>query len=124
MTENAGVIEEVLTKSDSALIIFVVLIIAALIPFYKVFTKDRKERAVVENQRQEKYIEQNNLMIKALNEVTGAIAKLDVLIELTTKDSKNSIERVHGRIDQIFDYVNKIYLSMQDSGEFIESEIE
>ena len=112
MTENAGIIENILSTSDSVLIIFFILFAAALIPFYKIFSKERKERAEQENKRQEKFIEQNNLMIKALNEVTSAIAKLDTLIEITTKDSKASIERVHSRIDQMMVLINKIYYNM------------
>ena len=51
-------------------------------------------------------------MIKALNEVTSAIAKLDKLIEITTTDSKASIERVHDRIDQMLVLINKIYFNI------------
>jgi len=109
MTESTSVIEGVLNNSDGVLIIFFVLFTVALIPFYKVFSKERKERIEHENKRQEKFIEQNNLMIKALNEVTSAVAKLDTLIEITTKDHKSAIERVHDRIDKMLFLTNKIY---------------
>lgn len=115
MTENVSIIEDVLNQSDSVLMIFFVLIIAALIPFYKVFSKERKERIEQEDKRQEKYIEQNNLMIKALNEVTSAVAKLDTLIEINMKDSKSSIERVHERIDQMLNFINKMYYKINGS---------
>jgi hypothetical protein len=112
MAENANIIEYILNNSDGVLIIFFVLFAVAIIPFYKVFSKERKVRIEHENKRQEKFIEQNNLMIKALNEVTSAIAKLDTLIEITTKDSKASIERVHSRIDQMLDLLNRIYYNI------------
>ena len=112
MTESTNIIEGAINRSDSVLILFFALILVALIPFYKIFSKERKERAEYENKRQEKYIEQNNLMIKALNEVTSAIVKLDTLIEITTNDSKSSTERVHGRIDQMMVMINKIFFAV------------
>jgi hypothetical protein len=115
MAENASVIESVLNQSDSVLILFFMLIIIALVPFYKVFSKERKERIEQEHKRQEKYIEQNNLMIKALNEVTSAVIKLDTLIELTAKDSKASTERIHNRIYQMLILLNQIYYKIHGS---------
>ena len=112
MIESTNIIEGVLNKTDSVLILFFILMTAALIPFYKVFSKERKERSEQENKRQEKYIEQNNLMIKALNEVSSAVAKLDKLIEVNTNDSKASLERVHNRIDQMTLLINKIYFKI------------
>jgi len=114
MIENASIIESVLSNSDGVLMIFFILFAIALIPFYKIFSKERKERIEQENKRQEKFIEQNNLMIKALNEVTGAITKLDTLIEINTKDSKSSIERVHNRIDQMIVLINKLYFNITE----------
>ena len=112
MAESTNIIKYILNNSDGVLMIFFVLFAVAIIPFYKVYSKERKVRIEHENMRQEKFIEQNNLMIKALNEVTSAIAKLDTLIEITTKDSKASIERVHSRIDQMLTLLNKIYYNI------------
>ena len=109
MAENTSIVESILNNSDGVLMIFFVLFTAALIPFYKIFSKERKERIEQENKRQEKFIEQNNLMIKALNEVTAAVTKLDTLIDMATKDYKISLERVHDRIDKMLVLTNKIY---------------
>ena len=111
LNASTNIVENVLNANDSVLIIFFILMGAALIPFYKVLSKERRERAEQENKRQEKYIEQNNLMIKALNEVTSAVAKLGTLIEVTSISSKNSIERIHDRIDRLLIVANRIYSS-------------
>jgi len=112
MAESTNIIKYILNNSDGVLMIFFVLFAVAIIPFYKVYSKERKVRIEHENMRQEKFIEQNNLMIKALNEVTSAVTKLDTLIEITTKDHKSAIERVHNRIDKVLAGINKIYYNI------------
>jgi hypothetical protein len=109
---------EAIEKADSDIIIFLivlgVLIVVALVPLYGLILKDRKSRRSIDSKhkemeieaahiRQDKYIEREQQVIKAITDVvtrnSEAMSGLKSTLDNSGQATIQSLNRVHDRID-------------------------
>jgi len=82
MTEQTyRIYEAIISNTDSALILFFIILALFLIPFSILLLKDRKERNKNENLRHERYIERERLIIEVIKENSTVIAGFKVVVE-------------------------------------------
>ena len=101
------IVKEVVTRTESEIILFFVILlfilVAAVIPMYRMVLKDRKERLMHENTRQDKYIEREKQVIGVITGVitrnTEVIAELKSTLELSRTSTSDSLARIHDRVD-------------------------
>ena len=92
------IINAVINKTDSVMILFFVLFIigmvAAFIPIYRMQLKDRKELREYDKERQEIYV-------KVVTANTEAMVGIKTLMEANISDTKEGLRRIHMRIDDL-----------------------
>ena len=100
---STDLINEVVRRTESELILFFVLLLVALllicIPLYAMILKDRKRKGVVETTRQENYIKREALMVEVVKQNTSVISELKVTLDLFHKHTNDSFKRIHDRLD-------------------------
>ncbi len=114
MGNESQVLQDVVQKTDSGIILFAVVVVVALIafyiPLYTIIVKDRRERRVNEaqrakdeieasNARQDKYMERERGIIQVVTANTEVMASLKSTLERDGQANLASLERIHTRID-------------------------
>lgn len=97
MGNEADIVQKVLAKTNSELIVFFVLVVIVLtvvvMPLYSMISRDRKERTTHEHARQDTLLE----VISANSDV---MAGLKTALETTSASTNSTIGRIHERIDR------------------------
>ena len=108
MSESAGILNGVLQYAgDSILLIFFVLLAAAAIPLYKVWSKEKKTQKQYEQECKQQ-------LLDVIKENSSVIAELKTTIELNGSDMKQSQARIHERIDGTHERLNSVHERLND----------
>ena len=98
------ILDEVARQTNSELILFFIVVAAILLtvflPFYRMLSKERKERLSQDNLRQDKYLEREKHIITVITLNTEAIVGLKTTLELTSTSTLASFTRIHERLDE------------------------
>jgi len=98
------IMHDIVSQSDSSLIIFFVLAIITMIlfiiPFYVIILKDRKEKRLQHDIRHKRYIEREREILRVVTANTEAITSLKSTIDIVVSSSTASFMRIHERIDE------------------------
>ena len=110
MGNEADVLVEIAKNTESELVVFIILVIVfivAVVPIYTLILRDRKQKNQLENDRLSQYMERERRIIEVITANTTTAAELKTLIvEVRTTlehdrvTLKDSLGRVHGRIDK------------------------
>ena len=102
-TQYDQVVQEVLNKTNSELILFFILALVAVvigfIPLYRMNLKNRREHLAHESTRQDKYIEREKEIIRVITLNTEAITGLKTTLDLMSVSTNTSFVRIHERLD-------------------------
>ena len=119
------ILEQITTGTDSSLILFFVIVAAMLLPLYVLTLRERKnsrkhelemkaELKKYESEKHAKYIEREREIINVVKENTAVISALHEAIktlvstgDAQSKDIKLSIARVHERIDNAYERIDR-----------------
>ena len=108
-------LEQVTAGTDSSLILFFVIVAGLVLPLYWLILKDRKysrqhenEKHEHENKKHDKFIEREREIISVMREISAVIAE-NTSVTATLKnilhnygaDTKQSVGRIHERVDNI-----------------------
>lgn len=103
------ILSQVIEKTDSVLILFfivtIIFLVVALIPIYKLVIKNRANIADTENNKIDKSIKREALIIDVITKNTEVISGLKMIFENTLDPSLSSLEN---KVDDILLYINKI----------------
>ncbi|MDR0490369.1 MAG: hypothetical protein LBH28_03880 [Oscillospiraceae bacterium] len=117
--ESQQIIQEVVEKTGSELILFFALVIVALVvvfvPMYALIRKDRRERAADALEQKKQDMERERSIIGVVKDNTGAITGLNTLLEVSQAAAENSRgelkhsfrrvdERLHATIEKLAGY--------------------
>ena len=98
------IMHDIVSQTDSSLIIFFILVIISMVifilPFYVIILKDRKEQRVQDNIRHERYIKREREIIHVVTANTEAIAGLKSTMDITVTSNASTFTRIHDRIDE------------------------
>jgi hypothetical protein len=109
MEAVAQLLQNILQKTGSEIVVFVVVVI----PLYMLIIKDRKANRIADakrieeenkaqNARQDKYIEREYRILQVIKENSEAIASLKATLDRDGQSHVASLDRIHKRIDDIF----------------------
>lgn len=111
-------LEQITTGTDSSLILFFVIVAGLMMPMYYLMLRERKssrqhelevkaELKKYEVEKHDKFIEREKEIINVVKEnsavisdLRGTIRTLEQLVDSHNKDFKDSIIRIHDRIDE------------------------
>ena len=95
--EAEHIINEIIQKTSSELILFFILVIIMLVivflPLYRMMIKARKER-------NEQHFEREKQVIGVITANTNVISGLKTTLEFTSSNTSSSFTRIHDRIDK------------------------
>ena len=101
-TEVRQIFSEIVGQTSSELILFFVLFLVGLVlvfvPVFRMLLKHRVQRLAMEREQQQALQKQ---FVKVVSANTEIMTMLKAVIEHTSRDHKQTIERVHDRIDEI-----------------------
>ena len=114
-TESQQIVQEIVGKTHSELILFFVLVIVALVivvmPLYSIVRKDRRERAKDD-------IDQRKLTLSVVSANTEVMAGLKTMLDVmnatmerSRSDTKESFQRIHERLDLTLKQLDEITAS-------------
>lgn len=102
-TTEAEVLNRIIQKTQSDLILFFVIIVVAmvvvLLPLYGLISKDRKVKLQHENDRHSRYIEREAQIIQVVTANTEVMASLKNTLEANGISMSKSLDRIHERMD-------------------------
>lgn len=102
-TGEVGVLSDIVKNTtNDTVYIFIILAVVFLgltIPLYTLILKDRKNKNQAEAERLAQYMAREKQIIDVVSSNTEALTKLSTTLERDSKDTVNSIMRVHDRID-------------------------
>ena len=122
-----SLLEQITAGTDSSLILFFIIVAGLVLPLYWLILKDRKysrqhenEKRQHENTKHDKYIEREREIINVMREISAVIAE-NTAITATLKnilhdygsDTKQSVGRIHERVDDIFSDTAEIKVMTQ-----------
>ncbi|MCL2579722.1 MAG: hypothetical protein FWE32_06780 [Oscillospiraceae bacterium] len=92
--QGYGVLEAVVGRTGSELILFFVILAIFAIPFYIVVLKGRKADKAHEREQQQQ-------LLKVVSDNTAVMAGLKATLDTSKVDTKATLDRIHNRIDDI-----------------------
>jgi len=116
MENEYKILEDIVEKAESDIILFFIIIavvlIAFLLPLYVLIFKDRKANREIElkrdkasteerNSRQDKYMEREKYIIEVVTANTTVISELRTTLQENKEGNRNSFDRVHLRLDEL-----------------------
>lgn len=97
------VLNNVTSNTQSELILFfiimTVVLVAVLLPLYRMMMSDRKAKHAADNTRQDKYIEREKQIIQVITANTEVMAGLKATLESSGAATNSSLVRLHDRMD-------------------------
>ena len=89
-----NVLESVVRATNSDLILFFVIIAVVAVPFYVASSRRRKQDKAHE-------VERERLLLDVVKENTAVISGLKVTLDSSKVDTKDTLTRIHERIDDL-----------------------
>ena len=134
MEQYYNFLEQIAGRTDISLIQFFLIMAGLVLPLYALIIKDRRrsrkhenekrelenKKRALENERHDKYIEREKEIINVMREISAVIAE-NTSITATLKDilrdyradTKQSVSRIHERIDDVFAVAAEIKTMLQ-----------
>lgn len=113
MTMNEmELLNNMIQKTDSILIIFFILMMMAcilvLIPFYKIISKNKADKEETEAARLDKYMQRESELLEVITKNTEVISELKALFEATIHNFSASNDKLNERFTAVDDKVDKV----------------
>lgn len=106
------IFKSIIQSTHSELILALIVVVVFLIAVSRLMVKDRKERQVQEDnariERQQQYIKREAQLLEIISRNTEVIAGLKASLDNNGITTSKSFERVHDRIDELFDNQREI----------------
>ena len=91
--QGYGVLEAIVSTTDSGIILFFVIVAVIAIPLYVASSRRRKADKAHEIQRE-------GLLLEVVKENTAVISGLKVTLDTSKIDTKATLDRIHTRVDE------------------------
>lgn len=106
------IINELIKKTDSVLIIFFVLVIISsvivIFPIYRLMIKEKNKKNESENERLDKYIKRESQLLDIISKNSEIISQLKTLLEITSNNFNDTVNKLHDKISSIDDKIDNI----------------
>lgn len=125
-------VSAVIDKTDSEIILLMVLfligLVAVVVPLYRLIIKDRRLRresdAAREAEKETADLEREGRVLEVIKENTAVMGSVKELLKSSAKDTKTSLIRIHKRIDEQAVSVSAVQSSLDeiknDTGRILE----
>ncbi len=111
-TNKIELLNSIVEKTDSVLVIFFILVILGgiliLIPVYKLFSKNKADKNETEVTKLEKYIQRETQLLDIITKNTEVISEIKILFEVTIKNFSESNSNLNERFNVFDDKVDNI----------------
>ena len=113
MTMNEmELLNNMIQKTDSMLIIFFILMtmacILVLMPFYKIVSKNKVDKEETEATQLDKYMQRESELLEVITKNTEVISELKALFEATIHNFSASNDKLNERFTAVDDKVDKV----------------
>ena len=106
------ILNQIIEKTDSILVIFFILLLIAcilvFIPFYKLAPQNRADKNETEVMKLEKYIQRESQLLEVITKNTEVISELKILFETTIHSFTTSNEKINERVTAVDDKVDMV----------------
>jgi hypothetical protein len=103
ITQETEIINHVISRTHSELILFFALftitLIAFVLPLYYMVLKDRKAQRIFESGQLNQYIERERLVIQTIASNTEIMAGIKTVMEYAGKSNEASLSRLHNHVE-------------------------
>jgi len=107
------VLQEMVQKTDSSLIMFFVIIlimsVVFYIPLYRMQIKERKERTEIENLRQDKEFERQQQILSVITSSTEATTTLNATMHHVNEAITTALDKIDDDVIKVYGSISKLH---------------